>query len=206
MKFIQLNLVLFTLIFISFNSFSQTNLNFISAGAGCTLKLFKFSGIPDDRLFYPEVQIGGNLLKSCFLWSVYYGYWKHNMDKPGYCCSEGPEGCFLIKYSTTGHICGLRLTFIPSKNIPDWKIPISFFIGFSHHFISNQISKEAGVGNFINTDDINDWNPLETGLRIDVQISKNISVFTQAELYFPFMELPLKRISGNIGLLYNISD
>ena len=121
---------------------AQVNVNSVSLNAGIIRMLNPHTidahGFP--FVFYPEIQVGGDLFAPGFRWTAFWGY----ADDGGQEQESFPLGVYSI------HTIGVRLELRPEQLLPHWTIPVGVFAGAGYHAatyrsVSNRIWVESSA-------------------------------------------------------------
>ena len=105
---------------------AQVNLNSVSLNAGIIRVLNPYTidahGFP--FVFYPEIQVGGDLFRPGFQWTVFWGY-----------ADDGDQqaGVDYLGGAYSSHAVGIRLEIRPEHLLPHWAIPVGVFAGAGYH-------------------------------------------------------------------------
>lgn len=153
----------------------QVGLNSLSFGAGVIGTLYP-PGNSEPYVFYPEVQLEGEFFRRYIDWSVYWGYWNDRIDQL--------DISDAIVYSSSGHIIGGRIVFIPSLADEHWTVPVAIFGGIAHQFMSITYVGGEDNGGRTGSDHTAASNTLELGLRISLAISDPIQLRAEAHQLF----------------------
>ena len=174
--------ILYSFIFLFFCpvfSYTQTNLTDFRVTAGM-LQNVRGDGEWYDGYrwtFYPEVQIGGQLINDPFLWGVYYGFWDDGVSEP----ITGFDN--LITYSFTSQIIGLRVGMQTEDILENDLIQMRFQAGFSHHMLDaayiGGMDSEGQPGSDFS----------QTFEAMDADIGVSLKIYKPVRLYLGFQAM-----------------
>lgn len=106
---------------------AQTNVNHIAVHAGI-VRIFDpwIMQHAFPYVFYPEVQIGGDLGRPGFGWEVFWGY-----------TDDGPKATEVpMSGAYSSHAAGVRFAVRPQFLLPHWAIPLGVFVGGAFHSVT----------------------------------------------------------------------
>jgi hypothetical protein len=101
--------------------------DFVSARAGWIANPYSSSLEKNRWLFFPELEIGGELFTPPLSWSATWGYWTEGI-------TEVLPIADFVTYSHSGHIVTLRIALDPQALDPHLPLPIELFAGAAGHF------------------------------------------------------------------------
>jgi len=202
-KFMQKIIILsLSLLLIPSILFPQTNISTVSIKFGAIRTLFSDESFYKGYFytFYPEVQIGGTVLKKYIHWGINWGFWDDNVSKPF------PVKDF-VSYSYSSHIIGSRLAISVNNIIKEeYTIKLSPFCGLSRHFVRAKYVGGFGVGGNPGFDHTQIVNTVDIGINIKVKVYGHIQLIAEIQQFnqldsfnFGFVE---KRNAYKTGFSY----
>jgi hypothetical protein len=172
---------------------AQLSLDTYSANLGMIRTTY--SSYP-KYVFYPELQLGGNLFTSSFRWSGYWGYWTDGIDQP----FSAPD---MVTYSRQIHILGIRVAFFPARGI------IGIFGGVARHLTSVHYVGGFGFDGRPGHDFDESVSTIEIGINADLPLFGPFNIRGEIHQFFPVGERSNDReqqgrIAYTIGLEYKL--
>ena len=147
---------------------AQTNVNHVSVNAGIIRALDPHlaGALGGEYVFYPEVQVGGDLFTPGLRWVVFWGYADDGARAPYW-------GLFGV-YSS--HAVGVRVQIRPEDLLPHWVIPVGIFAGAAYHAATyrivsrREVVETAGQGQISRRDLAEEILAFEAGVNLEVRI------------------------------------
>lgn len=162
---------------------AQTNLNHVSVNAGIIRALDPHGAGPvgGEYVFYPEIQVGGDLFTPGLRWIAFWGYADEG--------ARAPYGGLFGVYSS--HAVGGRVQVRPEELLPHWVIPAGIFVGAAYHaatyrIVSRHVFVEtASHGQILRRDFAEHILALEAGVNLEIRIIGSFGIRIEGRQSIP---------------------
>jgi hypothetical protein len=174
----------------------ELTLTRISATFG-TIQSLQSQAVEYSNVFYPELQVQGDLFARGIGWETFWGYWDDGITQV--------QVVDAIVYNSTGHMVGLRISFDPKQLEPNFLLPVVVWSGLAHHFISLEDLGATDYTGAHGTDQSVSANSWEVGARSNIGITEQVSLRIEVRQLFyvgdPIPGLPKdERLNYGVGI------